>query len=257
MPAAAFDADRFAKVRVLHDRTDIPGERAAAASRMEAMAKAAGLTLVQALRRLDGGKTAAPRKPRKKAEPQQEERAWSPEWQRVVQEYGSESAVFARGPWEQALVAACARFTIRKKTAGWPIGSLWGWSAISVKDPAPEIVAAVEAAYPMPASVQQAWAEYQYWDKLGRDREARGAGYGDPSAPVALREQLVERLLNTLPARSLNDMRARLSWMEHTNQSGMTPDPETQSALLTALRADFERMASCLKRRSSRTGERI
>lgn len=48
--------DTFAKVRALHDRTDNPGEKAAAAGRMEALARSAGMTVRQAKSKLDKGK---------------------------------------------------------------------------------------------------------------------------------------------------------------------------------------------------------
>lgn len=41
--------ETFAKVRALHDRTDSPGERAAAAGRMDALARAVGMTTDEAM----------------------------------------------------------------------------------------------------------------------------------------------------------------------------------------------------------------
>lgn len=248
---AAFDAARFAKVKAMHDGTTHAGERAAAASRMEAMARSAGMTVEDALSKLDKthassafGANASTswfddflREGRAERERERSER-----WREVLDEYGTEEAVFEPGPWERALEQACERFTVRLETTGWPIGSLWGWNGSSVKEPAPEIVAAVEAAYPMPASVREAWVEFMFWDKLGRDREARGTGCGDRSPPVALREQLIERLLDTMPALSLNDLRARMSWMEWRNDTENAPDPEEERVRLATLRADIERM---------------
>lgn len=45
--------DTFAKVRALHDRTENPGEKASAAGRMKAIAKAAGMTVAEAVSKLD------------------------------------------------------------------------------------------------------------------------------------------------------------------------------------------------------------
>lgn len=246
--------ETFAKVRALHDRTDNPGERAAAASRMEALARSAGMTVAEAVSKLDtpppttrGGAADFFDTPFFREAMARREQERSGRWNAALREYGSEEAVFASGPWEQALEDACERFVVRKETTGWRIGSLWGWDAFSFEDPAQEIVDAVETAYPMPMNVRQAWAEFMFWDKLGRDREARGSGWGDPSPPVAVRSRLVERLLDTMPAETLNDLRARLSWMDWRNDLETAPDPKEERARLATLRADVERMGARIR----------
>lgn len=45
--------ETFAKVRALHDRAGTPGEKAAAAGRMEALARSAGMTVAEAVSKLD------------------------------------------------------------------------------------------------------------------------------------------------------------------------------------------------------------
>lgn len=45
--------ETFAKVRTLHDRAHHPGEKAAAAGRMEALGSAAGMTVAEAASKLD------------------------------------------------------------------------------------------------------------------------------------------------------------------------------------------------------------
>lgn len=258
--------DTFAKVRALHDGATLPGEKAAAAARMQVLARKAGLTVEQAVSKLDAtSRTAAkppPRSPARAAadaineffnRPEfvaaraERERERAEKWRRVVEEYGSEDAVFAPGTWEGALEEACARFVVRGETTGWRIGSLWGWDTLTFGEPAPEIREAVATAYPLPATVQQAWAEFRFWEKLAGDREAHGTGSGDPAPWVYLRTRLVEELLNTLPARSLNDLRARLSWMEHLNGLEVSPDPAEERVRLATFRADIERMGERLR----------
>lgn len=248
--------ETFAKVRALHDRTDNPGEKAAAAGRMEALARTAGMTVAEALSKLDapaptgGGPSFSdifdsPFFRQAKADADRER---AEKWRRVLAEYGSEEAVFAPCEWELALERACDPYVVRKKTTGWPMGSLWGWHFFSsFKDPAPQIVEAIRSAYPMPETVRQAWAEFAFWDKLGRDREARGTGCGDHRDWVYFRVQLVERLLNTLPAAGLADLRARMDWMDWRNDLESASDPKEERVRLATLRADIERMGARLK----------
>ena len=247
--------ETFAKVRSLHDRAATPGEKAAAAGRMEVLARLAGMTVAEAVSKLDappspaqgGGFADFFDTPFFRDAAARHERERAVRWREILDEYGTEEAVFYPGPWEQALTEACEQFTVRLETTGWSIGSLWGWDIFSIRDPAPEIIAAVEAAYPMPENVQQAWVEFRFWDKLGRDREARGTGWGDPSPPVSLRSQLIERLLNTMPAQSLNDLRARMSWMDWRNDLESAPDPKEERIRLATLRTDIERMGQRLR----------
>ena len=258
MHAAGLDVERFRKVRTLHDRTDIPGERAAAASRMEAMARNAGISLDEALKKT-GGK--APRKPRaKKAaaehrkpaprRPKAEPRPM--EWQRIIIEYGSEAAVLSRGPWERALSQVTDRFLVHRAVNGWRVGSLLGWTRDSAEDPPPAVIKAVSAAYPLPATVQNAWAEFYHWTKLFRDRAVFSPRLGTPPLAVEIRKRLLAGLLDVIEARSLNDVRARLDWMDDRAAQDGPRDVEGDANRLRILRADFERMAGRLRRTAER-----
>lgn len=242
----------FAKVRALYDRTDNPGEKAAAANRMEALARSAGMTVAEAMSKLD---TASPAMgggfadffdtpPFREAKARRD-REREARWREVLREYGSEAAVFEPTEWERALDAACDRYVVRGETTGWRLGSLSGWDRFG--DPPAHIVEAVSNAYPMPANVQEAWSEFQAWEKLGRDREARGTGCGDHSAPVDARRRLIEWMLDTMPAHSLNDVRARMSWLEWRNELGSTSDQKEDRVRLATLRADIERMVKRLR----------
>ncbi|MCJ2060675.1 hypothetical protein MKL09_29665 [Methylobacterium sp. J-048] len=244
--------ETFAKVRALHDSTTNPGEKASAAARMKALANKAGMTVDQAVSKLDAPPVTivasrtvnmadffdTPYFREQKAE-QDRERAVR--WQEVLAEYGSEAAVFEPGDWERAFSEAAAPF---RPDDGY---GLRNWNYVTSRDdPDPEIVAAIAGAYPMPATVQHAWTEFMFWDKLGRDREARGTGCGDHAEEVSFRLVLVERLLDTMPAAGLNDLRARMSWLEWLNALG-SPCEDKQRVRLTALRADIERMAQRLR----------
>ncbi len=244
--------ETLAKVRRLHDSTTSPGEKAAAANRMEALARSAGMTVAEALSKLDntssgkgGGFADFFDTPPFRDAKARRDREREARWREVLAEYGSEAAVFSPTGWERALDAACDRYVVHGETTGWRLGSLSGWDRFG--DPPAHIVEAVSNAYPMPANVQEAWSEFQAWEKLGRDREARGTGCGDHSAPVDARRRLIERVLDTMPSHSLNDVRARMSWLEWRNELGSASDQKGDRVRLATLRADIERMGQRLR----------
>ena len=254
---AGLDASLFAKVRAVHDRTDNPGEKAAAAGRMEALARAAGMTVKQATSKVD---TPAPKAapdpsfadffdtPFFRQAKEDGDRRRTERWREVLAEYGSEDAVFSPSAWEIALEQACEPFVVRKVTTGWRIGSLLGWDFVTSRgDPAPQIVDAIATAYPMPTTVQSAWAEFAFWNKLGSDREARGVGCGDHRDWVYFRVQLVERMLDKHPAAGLADLRARMDHMDWRNDLESAPDPAEERIRLATIRADIERMGAKLR----------
>ncbi|AWN51793.1 helix-turn-helix domain-containing protein [Methylobacterium sp. 17Sr1-1] len=250
--------ETFAKVRALYDRTTNPGERAAAAGRMEALARNAGMTVAEAVSKLDAmaALAAQPRQtnfkdifdtPFFRQQKAGHERERSEKWRQVVAEYGSEEAVFAPGSWERALEEACAPFVVQGETTGWRRGSLSGWDIFTNDEPPPHIVEAVSRAYPLPETVRAAWDEWRFWEKIAGDIEVRGTGCGDPAPEVSIRTQLVERLLDTMPASRMDDVRARLDWFDHHNTIENAPNPRQERVRLATLRADIERLAARLQ----------
>ncbi len=130
--------ETFAKVRALHDRASTPGEKAAAASRMEALARSAGMTVAEAVSKLDT------RKPKTRAEAMVDafnEIFNSPEaraqrakveadrlakCREIMSRYDTEQAVFADTPREAALgrlapISMSHAMTLRALT-GLPVG---------------------------------------------------------------------------------------------------------------------------------------
>lgn len=256
---AALDVARFSKIRALYDSTEHPAERQAAAGRMEVIARAAGMTVADALKKLDA--------PCRQPLPEnavsdfddllgsllgafivEREDGRSERQKRVLAEYGSKDAVFRPCSRERALERACAPFRVRQGTLGWSSDSLWGWHAGLAGDPAPEIVRAVSQAFCMPATVREAWSEFTFWQELVDDRHAFGVGRGDPAPGVVIRTRLLERLLNSLPARSLGDIRARLSWFDFWSTYEVDQDPQDYRTVLATLRSDIERMATRISR---------
>ena len=245
--------ETFAKVRALHDRTTNPGERAAAAARLQVLARKAGLTVEQAVSKLDAPKPKAPaqataesfadfmNRPEFVAERREREARRRVEAAAIVERYGTEDALFADTPMEAALRAACEPLLGLGET--WrTIHRLDGWGALDSRSKMPASVrAAVSRAWPMPETVVAAWAEFEATDRLTDERYTVDS-YRDPHLFVQARQHLIEELLNTLPARTIHDLRARLNWMDHLANDEVAPDPKDDRIRLATLRADIDRM---------------
>lgn len=257
--------ETFAKVRALHDRTDSPGEKTAAMLKMQTLARRAGMSVEQAMSKLDTPEPTiaasatfdtakgfsdafndffnTPEMRARRAEREAERVA---KCRLLLDEYGTEDAVWADTEREAALRHACEPLLGQGET--WrTIYRLDGWGSLDSPSRMPDSVRrAVTDAWPMPATVAEAWAEFAAGDKQDRDRCAFCPDYS-PHSWAEARRYLLEGLCNTLPARSLNDIRARLSWMEHLNALEIAPDPAEERVRLATLRADIERMGARLK----------
>ncbi|KMO39067.1 hypothetical protein [Methylobacterium aquaticum] len=251
--------ETFAKVRALHDRASTPGEKAAAAGRMEALARSAGMTVAEAVSKLDGA--TVPPQPRSFFEDlfnSPEQKAWQAERDRerasrraeLLDVYGSQEAVFADTPREAAMRAACEPLITRRPITGGEIDTLDGWSGVfDGRSKLPDSVRdAVSGAWPLPRTVAEAWAEFDEAEALDTDRAVFFYEYS-PEHWVEARRYVLEELLNTLPARSLNDLRARLSWFDYHNAREIHPDPAEERVRLATLRADIERMGARIRER--------
>src|SRR3954452_15771934 len=101
--------ETFAKIRALHDNTSIPGEKAAAAAKMESLARNAGMTVEEAVSKLDTPKPAAFdilneffNKPEFREHRAEAEREGVAKRAALIVEYGSEEALYADTPQEAA-----------------------------------------------------------------------------------------------------------------------------------------------------------
>jgi hypothetical protein len=163
----------------------------------------------------------------------------------AVAEHGSEAAVFADSHIEAALRVACEPLLGPGQT--WDgVYELAGWAWLQGRDRMPEVLrTAAAGAWPMPETVAAAWAEHQARDRREGDRYALFPDW-TPHAFSEARRGLVDEVLNTCPARSLTDLRARLSWLDELNEIGATSQRE-QRVQLATLRSDIERMAMRLR----------
>lgn len=165
---------------------------------------------------------------------------------RALAEYGSEEAVWEPCGREKALEAACAGLIVLKPIRGGDIVTLAGWNGGPYDRLPPDVREAVAAASPVPASPRAAWAELSHWRKRRDERRAFFEDHED-AVWIQAREALIEHLLDTLPAGSLNDLRARLDWMDYRNEIDCPRGAEREGVLLARLRADIERMGHAIR----------
>lgn len=227
--------ETFAKVRALHDRTDSQGEKAAAMLKMQTLARKAGMSVEQAMSTLD---TPAPKPssffddlfntPEFRASQAERERDRLARCAVLLEEYGSEDAVFADTALEAALRQACA--------------GLPAWDDFTPRHLMPPTVAeAVTAAWPMPCTVAEAWVEYESAERRA-DNRCSFDRYYSPEAFMQARCYLLEEILDTEPSRGFEDLQARVAWLEHLNGRGFSRSQEEQTVVLGSLRQDVERL---------------
>ena len=260
--------ETFAKVRALHDRTDSPGEKAAAMLKMQTLARKAGMSVEQAVSTLDATepKTQSQAQaaasafsdffntPEMRADRAERERKRAAKCRDLLAEYGSEDAVWADTEREAALRHACEPLLGPGETWN-TIYRLDGWHGYDPRSRMPESVRwAVTEAWPLPTTTAAAWAEYEAAEKLDSDRCAFCPDYS-PHSWAEARRYILEDLCQTLPARSLSDIRGRLSWMEHVARLDMARSWEEQEPVLKTLRADIERMG--VQIRQAKTSDEI
>lgn len=247
------DIDRFAKIRRLHDSTTNAGEKASAASRMRILAAKAGLTVEQAVSKLDAKPTSSPNpfeewfnSPEARANRAEHERRNAERRATALAEYGNEDAVWAPTERETALEEACRLVVVRQPIIGGEMDTLMGWVGGCLRDMPPEVQEAVSHAYPLPATVREAWAELMDWKKLDHDRYAFWNDYS-PDMRTKARTAIIEHLLDTLPATGMLDLRARLDWMQHVLDLEWHRDRQENQGCLDALRADVESMGERMR----------
>lgn len=253
--------ETFAKVRALHDRTTNPGEKAAAAIKMQTLARKAGMSVAEAVSKLDAPEL----RPRGQAQaaadafndffntPEMRVRRAAREVERLarcaelLREYGSEDAVFADTPREAACRSACKPLMNHDPRPEWrDCYDLDGWNGIGQEKMPASVREAVSQAWPLPKTVAAAWAEFKNADDLERARCAFEPAYS-PHSWVEARRIVLEGLLDTLAARSVSDLRARLSWLDYWEEIEVQRNSDGRRAVLATLRADIERMGQRLR----------
>ncbi len=227
------------------------GERQAAQAKAEAIAARAGLTLAQALSKLDAPHTKAQANPfagfgdwMEQREPGWEAREAARRAERGAQRlarcrdllavYGSEDAVFAPTPLEAALRDALAH--LREEA------SMWGYCGFKAGQPTPEMWEAMRGAARVPDTVLEAWEAYQAHEAL---MDARCAFHPDntPEAWGDAWRAALEHLLDNLRTPIWESIRARLGWLDFLANRDFARDIERDKQALAALGGDIEAVA--------------
>lgn len=240
--ASNLDIEKFRKVHALMIGGATEGERTAAKTSAEKMARRAGMTLQQAISASQGIKVQASKgffegfddwmeekKPGYKAQKAREQTARdirdNARRTEVLSVYGSEAALFARNEQElllevaiMPLVSSWNRWTDKDGTEYRYAEMIDGKSAHywGFKDITPSIREAVTNAYPWPSNLDTVLKEVQAWDRLRWDRGLFSGGEYSHYAEVECRISLLEHALEQgQPAASWDDIQARFNWKRY------------------------------------------
>lgn len=265
--ASKLDIGKFRKVHSLMAGGSTDGERSAARARAETMAAKAGMTLAEAVSSLDRQPAAQPssffegfddwmevKEPGWKDERAREKAARNARDDlrraEVMEQYGSEKALFARTEREVALDAAIAHIATwdhwtdddgtRHRFAATLNGNLPKYGYWSLSDITPAIREAVTTAYPWPSRLDDALQEVKAWDRLRLDRGLVSGGEWNHYAEVECRFVLLEHALQTgQPAASWDDIQARFDWKRYEFERQWLDPTECEDPFMDRLEADF------------------
>ncbi|MCH8835877.1 MAG: hypothetical protein IH925_08005 [Proteobacteria bacterium] len=104
--------------------------------------------------------------------------------------------------------------------------------------------AAAANAYPLPATVEQAWAEYRFIEDKAMVIDERNPGATLGPAMVARRRVIERLLLSELPAAGFADLKCRLMFLRQRHEIDISYDPEANAPLIDALLSDLDRLAA-------------
>ncbi len=249
------DIEKFRKVRALMESGATEGERAAAKSRAEAIARNAGVTLHEAMTATNSvqGPTftfADFFKNDPHFQQQQKKRDRLKELKRrdVLRRYGSMGAVFTLSPWEISLRKAIETFSLLR-----PRHDLSGNSQLYTAVLDGEICsdftvgterarAAIRSAIQWPNNLSSALIELKKWQNINWDRSAFTDYCWNDNAEVQVRCHLLEEMLDNQPVKSWEDMQARFDW-SYFKWSRQWIDPsenERDEPFIERLEADFK-----------------
>lgn len=253
--ASKLDTIRFRKVHTLMTGGATEGERSAARARATAMATKAGLSLKEAVSKLD-----APSKPKAKsffeamddameeAHPghKAEQAAYEAERERkraalraeAIAEFGSEDAVWQESDQERLLREALAPLADWKTYTNSPKTFINGYAGWTAGTPPLALRKVMASAYPFPSDIAGVWEERNRWERL---QDIRCAFARDADMPIWVRARLaaLEYMLDTMPAPTFDGIEVRLEWLEAINERGFSRDYENDARLIDTLRFDF------------------
>lgn len=273
------DIEKFRKVHALISKGATAGERSAAKARAEAMAAKAGMTLSQAVSKLDASAPAKPanffdgfddwmeerepgHKARKAVKKAEKAAADAIRRKEVLAKYGTEQALFARNERERLLAAAVHDMAqwrdwtddngtvhtyadkIDSKTDFW-----------KRRDLTERVYVAVLNAYPVPIALGGVLAEYLDWQALERERGLFSGGEWNHHREVEARIAVLKDELDNRPAASWDDMDARIGWWEESPSWDFTPSLEEERLRKERIAADLQFLRGCYSHAGVQVGQ--
>ncbi len=104
--------------------------------------------------------------------------------------------------------------------------------------------AAAANAYTLPATLEQAWAEYRFIEDKAMAIDERNPGATLGPAMEARRRVIERLLLWELPAAGFADLKCRLMFLRQRHEIEISYDPEANASLIDALLSDVDRLAA-------------
>lgn len=247
--ASTLDTDKLRKLKALMDGGKTPGERRAAETKAAILASRAGLTLKQALSKLDRPTPQPVQdnpfagfadwmeakepgwKARNAAERAEREARRIARCREILAEYGDEDAVFAPSEIEAALRDALRPFDTGE--------GFWNYRGFSYSDgPTDEMWQAIRAAVAIPGTVSEALAAYRAFIARQEPRFVLEPAY-NPWEWESAWESALEHLLDNLRSPTAEGISARLEWMQILADKDCSRDHLRDRQTLAALRDDF------------------
>lgn len=250
------DIEKFRKVWALAEGGATEGERTAAHARATAMAARSGMTLTEALSKMDADSMAADpnaafREARRRNQAAKSAR-YAGRRADLLKRFGDMKAVFDPRPIETALFVAATPFAIRMEyedycgTKRWYSSVLGGAMGFMDRRKVNEACKdAIRNAWPIPDTLSALLAEARLWDDIWRDRQAFVAEIDDHEyemhAEGDCRRDMIEHELNTRPVTCWDDMRARFDWKRFEwERQWLDPTEESEDGTIPTLRRDFD-----------------
>lgn len=172
---------------------------------------------------------------------------------RLIAEYGSEEAVFARTDREQALWDAMAPHGRVEMSVGadgteYPpyiaeclgVEHTYG-GALRLEMLPPKLVDLVSEAYPIPATLAGVMDELRDWKQVERNRDLFWGEYYH-HFEVQCRILVLENEMDTRPAATLDDLRARFDWWQQEIDSEGVAEAKISQKRKDTIVADVERL---------------
>jgi hypothetical protein len=153
----------------------------------------------------------------------------------VIKRYGSEAAVLAPCDREKLLKAAVrqwSKFCTRNEWTSSICSCRYLHSILIRKKPSTHVIDAISQAFPLPETLDGAIAEQAYWERRVRETALVRPGwfFDNGDLTIQIRQHVLRSLIDTMPARSVRDVLARL-------QGGDMSSEKLQEAVIADLKA--------------------